>query len=205
MPDSLMVQYGCGLCAPATWRNFDISPTMRLQRFPLIGRFFRGVQFPNWPDNVEYGDIVAGLPLAPNSCKAIYCSHVLEHLPLDDLRVALQNTYQYLEPGGILRFVLPDLEYFAREYLKSDKVEAALCFMQDTGLGKKTRTRGLNRLFREVFGNSAHLWMWDFKSMSHELHQVGFVGIRRAEFGDSKEPFFKDVEDPDRWKNSLGV
>ncbi|HEX8242224.1 MAG TPA: hypothetical protein VF541_01965 [Longimicrobium sp.] len=30
-------QYGCGPCAPAGWRNFDASPTLRLQRLPAAG------------------------------------------------------------------------------------------------------------------------------------------------------------------------
>src|SRR5437868_6328500 len=30
--ESPYVQFGAAACAPATWRNFDISPTLRLQR-----------------------------------------------------------------------------------------------------------------------------------------------------------------------------
>lgn len=107
------IQYGCGLNAPKSWRNFDISPTLRLQKIPLAAALLQRRGMPKWSDNVEYGDIVAGLPVERNSCKAVYCSHVLEHLALDDFRRALRNTYLYLEPGGIFRFVLPDLEYYA--------------------------------------------------------------------------------------------
>ncbi|MBN2303577.1 MAG: methyltransferase domain-containing protein [Anaerolineae bacterium] len=205
MPDPLLVQYGCGLCAPTTWRNFDISPSMRLQRLPIIGRFFKGGRFPDWPANVEYGNIVTGLPVAPNSCRAIYCSHVLEHLALDEFRRALQHTYRYLEPGGVFRFVLPDLEFFIKRYLMSDQPDAALKFVGNTRLGRTTRPRGLRGLLHCALSNSAHLWMWDFKGLSHELQQAGFVDIRRAEFGDSALPYFQDVEDPAKWPNRLGI
>jgi hypothetical protein len=47
--------------------------------------------------------------------------------------------------------------------------------------------------------------MWDFKSMEAELERAGFKQIRRAEFGDSKEERFADVEAPDRWKDCLGI
>ncbi|HEX6859864.1 MAG TPA: hypothetical protein VF138_06660, partial [Caulobacteraceae bacterium] len=59
----LYVQYGCGLSAPDGWLNFDASPTLRLQRLPLVGRLLtRGrVRF---PEAVRYGDITRGLPLA---------------------------------------------------------------------------------------------------------------------------------------------
>ncbi|MQP68452.1 hypothetical protein GE253_24335 [Niveispirillum sp. SYP-B3756] len=58
------VQYGCGWTAPPGWHNFDASPTLRFERLPLVGRLYskNGRRF---PDNVRYGDIVRGLPLAP--------------------------------------------------------------------------------------------------------------------------------------------
>jgi hypothetical protein len=35
--EARFTQFGCGLCAPPTWLNFDASPAMRLQRLPAIG------------------------------------------------------------------------------------------------------------------------------------------------------------------------
>jgi hypothetical protein len=60
-------------------------------------------------------------------------------------------------------------------------------------------------MIRSRFGNSQHLWMWDYNSLTKELDDCGFVKIRRAQFGDSSEPMFKDVEDLDRWEGCLGV
>jgi hypothetical protein len=193
------------MSAPSTWRNFDASPTLRLQRLPLVGRYFKRSEYPAFPSNVEYGDIVEGLPISHESCKAIYCSHILEHLALQDFRIALQNTHRYLERGGIFRFVMPDLEQLARDYLDSIDSQAALHFMELSYLGKKTRSRGLRGLLRERLGNSAHLWMWDLKSIAMELQQTGFQRIRRAAFSDSSYPCFRDVEDIARWENCLGV
>src|SRR5437016_6228704 len=124
---ALYVQYGCGLCAPAGWVNFDVSPTLRLQKIPLLGRFVTHGG-PTFPKNVRYGDIVRGLPVAPGSCAVIYCSHVLEHLSLADFRTALRRTYEYLHPGGVFRFVLPDLEKLARDYVDSSDARASITF-----------------------------------------------------------------------------
>ena len=199
------VQYGCGLCAPATWRNYDSSPTLRIQRIPLIGYLPKLNEFPTFPNNVEYGDIVNGLPVEPNSCKGIYCSHVLEHLSLSDLRVALRHTYSYLMNDGIFRFVLPDLNLLAQEYVQSQDPNASIRFMEHSGLGVRDRARGIVELLRQALGNSSHLWMWDSKSLALELANVGFREIRQAEFHDSVDPLFREVEDPDRWTDSLGM
>lgn len=204
------LQFGCGLIAPESWRNFDASPTLRLQKRPLIGKAVANWAIPrlgqsSFPQHVEYGDVVKGLPIPPGSAHAVYCSHVLEHLALEELRVALRNIYGYLRPGGYFRFVLPDLEYLANQYLSSDDPQAALTFMERTHLGKKSRARGLSTFLRSWLGNSSHLWMWDYEAMVGELQQVGFVGIRRAFFGDATDPLFHEVERESRWENCLGI
>jgi len=201
---SQYVQYGCGWCAPSAWENFDASPTLRFERIPLLGKIYTKNKN-RFPVNVKYGDIVRGLPILADSCSAVYCSHVLEHLALQDFRVALLNTYKIVMPGGTYRLVLPDLEYLIGNYIRDLSKDAAINFMSTTLLGKETRPKGFKGMVFDWFGNSAHLWMWDFKSIEFELQKVGFKNIRRANFGDSSEMMFHDVEVSERWENCLGI
>mgnify|MGYP001608448470 FL=1 len=200
----IYVQYGCGFCAPPQWRNFDVSPTLWLERLPLIGRYVR-INEQRFPGNVEYSDIVKGLPIREDSCLGVYASHVLEHLSLDDFRAALRNTFKILRGGGRFRLVVPDLETLAKRYIDSPSPEAAFQFMRDTSLGQERRPRSLVAMLREAMGNSKHLWMWDFKSLSAELQQAGFVKIRRCSFGDSNDLMFRNVEEPGRFEDAVGI
>jgi SAM-dependent methyltransferase len=176
-----------------------------LQKIPVAGLLFRFVTRPVFPPTVEYGDIVKGLPIGAESCDVVYCSHVLEHLAVEDFRVALLNTHRYLKPAGIFRFALPDLERLARAYLESQDPSAAFRFMERTHLGLKVRKRGIAAFLRSWLGGSVHLWMWDCKAISVELERAGFRQIRRACFGDSINPWFAEVEDKGRWEGCLGV
>lgn len=204
MSSSLNIQYGCGWSAPAGWVNFDSSPTLRLERIPILGRFVcKNAQ--RFPYGVVYGDVVKGLPVATESATLLYCSHVLEHLALEDFRTALRESYRVLAPAGTFRLVLPDLETAVREYLASDNSDAASRFMESTMLGIKTRSKGLGGFVRDWMGGSKHLWMWDYKGMKCELESAGFVGIRRATLGDSLESDFAGVENEGRWAGALGV
>jgi predicted SAM-dependent methyltransferase len=198
------VQYGCGFSTSAKWRNFDGSPTLRFERTPLLGRFYTK-NADRFPANVEYGDIVRGLPVPDDSCKLVYCSHVLEHLALDDMRTALRNTYRILENGGRFRLVLPDLEKHVNDYVHDHSEEAAISFIRSTALGRERRGRSIRAFLLEWLGSGQHLWMWDYKSMSRELREAGFTEIRRASFGDSHDPAFLEVEDEERWRGCLGV
>jgi hypothetical protein len=199
------IHIGCGLCAPANWRNFDASPTLRLQKIPLIGRYLMSNGLPVFPKNVEYGDIVKGLPVDNESCHGIYCSHVLEHLAFDDYRIAIKNIYSLLLKNGVFRFVMPDLEYLVKQYIQSDDPKASLVFMEKSLLGIKSRPRTFYKFLRSWLGNSQHLWMWDYKTIDLELKEVGFHEIKRVGFGDSEDMHFKDVEVIGQWNNCLGV
>jgi len=205
----LYVQYGCGLSAPKEWLNFDTSPTLRIQKTPLIGKLFKNKLNTVFPENVEYGDIIKGLPLKNESCNGVYCSHVLEHLSLNDFRKALVNTLTILKPGGIFRCVVPDLEILARNYIKAvdnKKITAAIEFIgSDTLLGTVSRPKKIKDKIINLYGNSNHLWMWDFLSLASELEKAGFKNMRRAAFNDSKDALFKLVEDESRFINALAI
>lgn len=201
---SVCVQYGCGLCAPDGWLNFDATPTARLQRLPLLGALGRRLG-PVFPRSVRYGDIVRGLPLADGSCDLVYCSHVLEHLSLEDCRRALANTHRILRRGGRFRLVMPDLRHLAEQYVAGNGPLAAIGFLREMLLGQERRPRGLASFVRSWIGNSAHRWLWDYGSIEQELRVVGFTDIRRAQFADSGDERFSVVEDRGRWVDALGV
>ncbi len=201
---SLYVQYGCGLSAPKEWTNFDVSPTLRMQKIPVIG----ALSPTKWPKNVKYGDIIKGLPVADNTCDGLYCSHTLEHLSLNDFRIALKNSYKVLKKGGIFRCIVPDIESMARSYISSldnGHKTASVNFINNTLMGVEQRKRGLKGLISSYYGNSHHLWMWDHQSLGEELKKAGFIDVRHAKFNDSSDAMFKLVEDPSRFEGAVAI
>lgn len=205
---NIYVQYGCGLSAPLSWKNFDASPTLRIQKVPVLGFLSRKKLNTSFPPNVLYGDIVKGLPVNEASCDGLYCSHVLEHLSLNDFRIALRNSFKILKPEGIFRCVVPDLELMARSYIKhldNGNRLASISFIKDTLLGIDQRARGFKGLLSSFWGNSHHLWMWDNSSLSEELKKAGFVQIRSCRFNDCEDEMFKQVENADRFENAVAI
>ena len=207
--NSLYVQYGCGLSCPNGWLNFDVSPSLRLQHVPLLGSMMHKITGITFPNEIRYGDIIRGLPgVDEESCAGLYCSHVLEHLSLDDCRKALKNTYKLLHGGGIFRCVLPDLEQMVRGYVKrldrSDP-EGSILFIKYTLMGWENRPQGFFDRLRTMYQNHHHLWMWDEYSLGSELKKAGFTKVRRCKFGDCNDSMFQFVEDESRFKDALAL
>lgn len=199
------VQYGCGLSAPTEWVNFDVSPTLRLAKIPLLGSLITRNRV-RFPENVKYGDVTRGLPIDDNHCDGVFASHVLEHLALDDFYSALTETKRILKPGGRFRLIVPDLEKLAEQYLMSLQeggARASHQFMSQSYLGLKEKPKSFLKRIVSGFGNTDHLWMWDRLSMKAALEGAGFSLVRPAAFGDSEETAFSVVEEEARFDEAI--
>lgn len=107
----LKVHLGCGADVRAGWVNVD-SFTLPV----LTGDVLKD------PDTVaiQY-DLRQPMPLAPESCTYVYSSHFFEHLHGEDGYRLMQDCYQFLEPNGVFRIVLPDLKAGFRAYVEKDE------------------------------------------------------------------------------------
>lgn len=203
------VQYGCGKCAPMGWVNFDISPTLKLEKLPIVGSLFVRKEWGAYPKNVKVGNIVKGLPsIVDGTVQNVYCSHVLEHLCFEDMQKALANTYKMLKHGGVFRMVVPDMELIIQEYIEdkaNGRKDACHHLVQKTLMGTERNPNSIFEQMTSKLGNSKHLWNYDYDSLAYELEKAGFTEIRRATFGDAKDKAFEEVEDNGRWVFSLGI
>lgn len=204
---TVRVHYGCGDHAGAGWLNFDVSPMLRVERLPggsALKKFVGGGR--PFPKSVRAGNIVDGPLVEESTATSAYASHVLEHLSLEEARVAIRNTYHMLAPGGVFRLIVPDLEWRAEMYLadmRKGDANAASEFMRQCILGREHRYRGPIHWLRKQLSGSSHLWMWDFVSMKAELESAGFTNIRRCSYGDAADPGFAEVENPNRFVGSI--
>ena len=208
---------------------FGVTLKWNLQRTKPSGRSFNPSPFelpyrihlgpgPNWtkPNNhwinvdidPKWGDMVVdfqnfqGFPLKSDTTACIYGSHVFEHMSTWVADIVFSECYRVLQPGGVLRLILPDAEKSIREYLAGN---------QDFPLFRRRRERAKARynleytLFdclREDFlsraaqtallGQNAlaHQNAWDFASISSDLRRAGFSKIHRCDFKQSTCDYF---------------
>lgn len=82
------------------------------------------VDFHSDSSSVISCNLLQPLPFPNNSFDAVYSSHLLEHFSKEDALKIMYECFRLLKPGGIVRMVVPDLEYTCREYLRViDRIE----------------------------------------------------------------------------------
>jgi predicted SAM-dependent methyltransferase len=96
--NSDLLNIGCGRNAHTQWTNLDLVAAA---------------------PGVHVQDIRRGLPFTDGHFRAVYHSHLLEHLTPHHAGQLMQETWRVLRPGGVLRIVVPDLERIARTYLET--------------------------------------------------------------------------------------
>jgi predicted SAM-dependent methyltransferase len=89
---------GCGDRFHPDWNNIDIVSHSK--------------------DVIEY-DITKGIPYKDFSFEVIYHSHVIEHIPYSQVADFIKDCYRILQPNGIIRIALPDLENITKLYLQA--------------------------------------------------------------------------------------
>lgn len=103
---------GSGDPAPG-WVNLDASPLFLLPRGLHRALAAAGVERSRPYRDAAYRHVRftpgATLPLADGSARAVYCSHVLEHLWPETIERVVDECRRVLAPGGVLRIVVPDL------------------------------------------------------------------------------------------------
>jgi predicted SAM-dependent methyltransferase len=64
-------------------------------------------------------DLRLGIPFPDRSFELVYHSHVLEHFSKEKAPAFIKDCYRVLQPGGVLRIAVPDLERIVRGYLQA--------------------------------------------------------------------------------------
>ncbi len=161
---------GCGGNFVGGWLNIDLFPwdnDLKIGESKLI----KNAKLLKW-------DLREPFPTFPNSVKYIYASHLIEHLPINDGKLVLENCLNILEKGGIMRIAFPDLKIFAENYLNGnrnfyDKRKEKIREFTGLDLNSNANT------FSEIFYNWDHKWMYDHESLSELMNLTGFSNIQK--------------------------
>lgn len=216
---------GCGLNVVEGWLNVDGSWNARLAKYPRLRRALaaahvipREAAKVEWRGDLRILDVRDPLPFATGSYDAIYASHLLEHLYLDDALRLLRECFRVLRPGGVLRLVVPDLKAIVREYngeqpfYNSATGDFATMPAADR-MNRRLLFRGAmpaqGNVFMRVYAAlkdfQTHKWMYDGDSLVAHVRSVGFAEAAERGFCESRIPDIDRIEHPGRVLQGEGV
>lgn len=138
-------------------------------------------------------DVRKGLPFEDNSVRGIFSEHFFEHLDYtEEAPVFLTECLRSLQPGGVLRIVVPDIERYLRAYAQGDwslfaEIRPLDEQLKDHYYGWKYNTQMelINFVFRQ---GQQHKFAYDFATMEFLLRKCGFAKVGKQAYGASHMP-----------------
>ena len=131
-------------------------------------------------------DIRRSLPFQDGQVRRIFAEHVIEHVDFrDDIPHVFREFRRILEPGGVVRIVVPDAERFMSAYVQRSTAAFADLGWHPLPSDISTLGHAVNVIFHQ---NGEHLFGWDFETMDLALRQAGFSQVLKQSFGVSIDP-----------------
>ena len=137
-----------------------------------------------------------GLPFDDQSASFVYCAHLLEHVRYNDQApVLLSEIHRILAPGGVVRFVVPDLRKLWTAYANRDHAffEARSEFyplhpgFDDDGIASLDYLLLFSGAARQTL-NYNHKFGYDYSSLRRILLAAGYSDVSESAYQASQHP-----------------
>ncbi len=192
MPNSkqLKINIGCGPTGQIKgFDNLDNSPSVLLSKMPFIKPILYKIGLiaehhykADWSCVIQC-DVSKGLPYKDKSVDKIYSSHFLEHIPQDKAIRVLKECYRVLKTGGIMRLVVPDLFFYAKQYIEQTQTLLEHSILPDDRSIHDTFLKSMYGAYLNKKRSGAeHCYMYDLPTLVSILNEIGFQNIWKCEF-----------------------
>ncbi len=206
-----LLNIGCGQLIGEHWLNIDSSPNVLLDNYrllktllyPLLPKSSRETKF----RGAKYVDLRHGLPFAANYFDAVFSSHFLEHLYLEDGLAVLRETYRCLKPGGKVRFILPSLDAEIDQYFaikKSGNPLASTEYARISNVFERPKVGPWwYKFLLNAYNKNSHKMFYNSMSLKHYFSSAGFSEIEDRQYLQSNIPYLNEVEMADRFSGAF--
>jgi len=169
---NVYLHIGAGPIRIDGWLNTDISPLAPL-----------------------FLDATHRFPIKDNSISHIFNEHFIEHIPRHAAIAFLQDSFRILQPGGIRRISIPDVEALTRAYLNNPE-HTRLMNERNKRLGSRYNSYPID-ILNTTFREWGHICLYDFQTLQQLLNSVGFQNITPCKVGESRHSALSGIEQHD--------
>lgn len=174
--------YRCLVIQPLAWpkwKSLARAPQIKLELGSGAKKGRNG-----WTTVDLYGadiryDLRKGIPLGDNTVDAIYCSHLLEHIPYQPLLRFIGECRRVLKPAGTFSVCVPNGGLYIRAYLNKEVFSDPLAQYQGGAVDTGSYLDQVNYL---AYMGGEHAYLFDEENLVNTLRRGGFDQVRLRAF-----------------------
>jgi predicted SAM-dependent methyltransferase len=169
-----MLQIGAGMNVLSGWLNADLEPLR---------------------PGVIYMDAAGRFPFPDRSLDYIFSEHLIEHLPYEGGLNMLRESFRVLKPGGRIRIVTPDLEFYLSLFA-ADRSEFQERYLRWATRAYLPQVEIIHPTF--LLNHQARFWghqfLYDRETLRRSMSDAGFADPSCHGANETDEPAFKGLE-----------
>lgn len=138
-------------------------------------------------------DLRRGIPLSNESVMKIYSSHLLEHIPYEQLLKFLQDCHRVLKAEGVFLVCVPNFRIYIDAYKKGQMFRSRDTWWQPGVINTGSCIDQLNYM---AYMKDEHKYMFDEENLINTLLKAGFSSAKLRAFDphlDLKERDYESI------------
>ena len=136
-------------------------------------------------------DLRHGIPLKDGSVEAIYTSHLLEHIPYEQLIAFLRECRRLLKPGGELLVCVPNARYYIDAYVAGEVFRPRDEWWSPASVNTNSCIDQLNYI---AYMGGEHHYLFDTENLVNTLLSGGFAKAELRNFDIELDMPIRDFE-----------
>jgi predicted SAM-dependent methyltransferase len=136
-------------------------------------------------------DLSKGIPLPDNCVSKIYSSHLLEHIPYNQIIILLKECRRILKAGGEFLVCVPNFKLWVDAYIEGKMFKERKMWWQpgliDTG-------SAIDQLNYSAYMKDEHKYMFDEENLINTLKKAGFSNAQLRKFDENLDLQERDYE-----------
>lgn len=137
-----------------------------------------------------YWDLREGLPFDDGTVKAIYSSHLFEHLTFDEGQSLMKECLRALMPGGLFSIVVPNARMYIEGYLGQREIPQEY-YGWAPAFNNTTAIDAVNYV---AYMAGEHKYLFDQENLVYRLTLAGFTEVRPREMDPALDMVERDYE-----------
>tara|TARA_B100001769_G_C22110128_1_gene600313 strand:+ start:41 stop:691 length:651 start_codon:yes stop_codon:yes gene_type:complete len=136
-------------------------------------------------------DLRKGIPLKDNTVDYIYTSHMLEHIPFNELISFIQECKRVLKKNGVFSVCVPNAGLYLEAYNNKTQFKKQESMHQVAIVNTGSLMDQVNY---EAYMNGEHCYMFDKENLVNTLKKGGFENANLRSFDESLDMKERDYE-----------
>ena len=137
------------------------------------------------------GDLNQPLPFESGEVSRIYCSHVLEHFGIRQLKKLLAECHRVLRPGGVMSVAVPNARIYLDGYHAPQKFDRQRFLQFEPAVTNFGRIDIVNFM---AYMDGDHRYMFDEENLLAVLRSAGFSHVTARGFDETVDLTDRDHE-----------